>query len=67
MEGLTPLEKARKMQQENTLYSCHECRKCVKVGNLWYCEDSGKILHPMMLERTGPMRYDKLDRKEKKE
>lgn len=66
MDGLTPLEKARQMQQENIIYSCHECKKCVKVGGWWYCEDSGKLLHPLMLERSGPMKCDKLVRKQRR-
>ena len=53
---MTPLEKARKHQRENcSIYSCHDCKNCVKVGNWWYCEDSGKMLHPMMLERMCPI------------
>ena len=53
---MTPLEKARKRQQENnSIYTCHDCKNCVKVGGWWYCEDSGKMLHPMMLERTSPI------------
>lgn len=54
----TPLEKARQRIRDKTLYSCLECMKCVKVGGWWYCEESGKLLHPMMLERTGPMRCE---------
>lgn len=66
MEGLTPLEKARQMQRENIIYSCLECKKCVKVGGAHYCEDSGKMLHPMRLERSGPMRCEKLVRKQRR-
>lgn len=52
----TPLEIARERQQKKILRSCHDCRNCVKVGGWWYCEDSGKMLHPMMLERIGNLR-----------
>lgn len=48
---LSPLEIARQRQREKRLFSCHECENCVKVGGWWYCEDDGKMLHPMMLER----------------
>lgn len=66
-DGMTPLEYARQRQRENVLNSCHECQKCVKVGGWWYCEDSGKLLHPMMLERDGPLRCDRAVRKEASE
>ena len=51
---MTPLEIARKRQKESgSVECCFDCANCVKVGGWWYCEDSGKMLHPLMLERTG--------------
>lgn len=63
-DGMTPLEYARQREKENVLNSCYECKKCVKVGGWWYCEDSGKLLHPMKLERISPLRCDRAVRKE---
>lgn len=65
MLDLTPLEKARK--REATIYSCFECKKCVKVGGWWYCERSGKMLHPMMLERTSPSTCSHAEKKKVEE
>lgn len=62
MPDLTPLEKARR--REKTVYSCLECKKCVKVGGWWYCERSGKMLHPMMLERISPSTCKHAEKKE---
>lgn len=70
MREMTPLEIARKREAdkaEKRLYSCHECKKCVKVGGWWYCEHSGKMLHPFMLERISPFHCVHADVKEKKE
>lgn len=63
---LTPLEQARLYVEGCIIYSCLECKKCVKVGGAYYCEDSGKMLHPMMIQRTSPFRCEKLDRKQKR-
>ena len=65
MNNLSPLQAARKRLEENVLNSCLECKKCVKVGGWWYCEDSEKLLHPMMLERVSPLRCERAVRKEK--
>ena len=65
---MTPLEKARKRQQEsNGIYTCFDCKNCVKVGGWWYCEDSGKMLHPMMLERVAPLNCERAVPKKEEE
>ena len=43
----TPLEKAREKEA---------CVKCVKVGNAYYCEESGKLLHPLCIENDSCVR-----------
>ena len=64
-EGMkTPLEIARERERNKILRSCHDCRHCVKVMGWWYCEDSGKMLHPMMLERICPLRCSRAILKE---
>ena len=60
----TPLEIARERQKKNILRSCHDCKNCVKVGGWWYCEDSGKMLHPMMLERISDLKCSRAVLKE---
>ena len=45
----TPLEKARE-REAGKIHNCRECENCVKVGGWFYCEISGKMLHPIMLE-----------------
>lgn len=53
---MTPLEKARNRQQKKTIiHDCHDCKNCVKVGGWWCCEDSGKMLHPYMLDRISDL------------
>lgn len=42
----TPLEKARKRESEY-------CSKCVFVNGWFYCEVSGKLLHPMCIDENG--------------
>lgn len=61
---MTPLEMARKRQREKILRNCFDCKNCVKVGGWWYCEDSGKMLHPMMLDRIGDLRCERAILKE---
>lgn len=57
---MTPLEMARARQQKKTvIFTCFDCKNCVKVGGWWYCEDSGKMLHPFMLERTNPLNCER--------
>ena len=51
----TPLEIALEKRQKKILHSCHDCRLSVKVGGAWYCRDSGKMLHPMMLDRISDL------------
>ena len=43
---MTPLEKARQRETEF-------CPLCVYVNGAFYCEKSGKILHPMCLDEHG--------------
>lgn len=56
----TPLEKARE-REAGEINSCIECEKCVKVGGAYYCEISGKILHPLMLEYDPAFKCDRRD------
>ena len=64
MHEKTSLEIAREMERNKILRNCHDCKNCVKVRGWWYCEDSGKMLHPMMLERVSPLRCSRAVLKE---
>lgn len=46
---MTPLERAR--QNEGKIFYCDECDKLVEIRGTFYCEESGKIILPMFLER----------------
>lgn len=48
---MTPLEKARKYQDE--VMSCLECENVEKVGGAFYCKISGKMQHPYRLVNVG--------------
>lgn len=43
---MTPLEKARKRESEY-------CKFCVYVDGAFYCEKSGKLIHPLALSADG--------------
>lgn len=56
----TPLELALEREAAGEIDSCHECEYMTAVKGVGYCGISGKILHPMMLERGGsPLRCRK--------
>jgi hypothetical protein len=44
---MTPLKMARQRKQ---VIRCINCPKLVQIGNVFYCEESGKILLPQFLE-----------------
>jgi hypothetical protein len=46
---MTPLEMAR--QNEGKIFCCGECDKLVEIKGVFYCEESGKIILPMFIER----------------
>lgn len=54
----TPLQKARE-REAGSINSCLECEKCVKVGGWYYCEISGKMLHPLMIEYKPDFRCER--------
>lgn len=43
---MTPLEKARKRESEY-------CKLCVYVDGWFYCEKSGKLIHPLAITNDG--------------
>lgn len=44
---MTPLEKAKRMAEETKKQpACEDCPKSERVGNLLYCQISGKIIMP---------------------
>ena len=44
---MTPLEKAKqKLSLSKSYPSCVECHRSERVGNLLYCQISGKIIMP---------------------
>ena len=47
---MTPLEKA--LQHEGEINYCDECELMRVVGHAAYCSVSGKIIHPMMFDRS---------------
>lgn len=49
---MTPLEKARKRESEF-------CNHTVFVGGWFYCEKSGKMIHPLALNDDGRCRNKK--------
>lgn len=52
---MTPLERA--LQEAGRINYCDECQNFVIVGRAAYCKHSGKLIHPIMVERgqgTGP-------------
>lgn len=54
---MTPLEKARQREAAGGIDYCDECEAFVVIHGTAYCERSGKLIHPIMLERgqgTGP-------------
>ena len=47
MKRMTPLEKAKqKAEQSKSKPACKDCNKSERVGNLLYCQISGKIIMP---------------------
>lgn len=50
---MTPLEIARQRERDkDKIVYCDQCDKCVKFGNTFYCDESGKILLPYIFERS---------------
>ena len=52
-QKMTPLQMARLRQQEQQKKPsrhCSTCDKRVVIGNASYCEESGKLLHPRLVE-----------------
>ena len=44
---MTPLERAKKKAEEGKKQTaCEDCSKSERVGNLLYCQVSGKIIMP---------------------
>jgi len=63
---MSPLEMARMRQREpNGIHSCLDCIKCVFENKWYYCEDSGKLLHPTMLVRYSDLNCKRAIPKEK--
>lgn len=48
---MTPLEKARQREAVGDIDYCDECEAFVVIRNAAYCKQSGKLIHPIMLER----------------
>lgn len=54
---MTPLEKA--LSDADKIDYCDQCANFIMVRGWGYCKDSGKLIHPMMVERGqgyGPAR-----------
>lgn len=52
MPEMTPLEKALKRESEY-------CNNAVFIGGAFYCEKSGKLIHPLALSEDGKCRNKK--------
>ena len=46
---MTPLERA--LQEQGKINYCDECKSFLLVGRVAYCKISGKMIHPIMVER----------------
>ena len=46
---MTPLEKA--LKEAGRINYCDECGNFLIVGRTAYCKHSGKLIHPIMVER----------------
>lgn len=51
MKKLTPLEKAQRMKNRRTCLSCAEREE---INGVSYCRESGKLLHPYLLDVEYP-------------
>lgn len=60
MKRMTPLEKTKqKAEQAKSQPACEDCHKSERVGNLLYCQISGKIIMPQY-ENISCCRGDRL-------
>ena len=48
----TPLERALRTQYD--INYCDECENCTVVNGVGYCRVSGKMIHPIMFDRSVP-------------
>lgn len=62
---MTPLEKARDRAKNPEPPACKDCPESERVGNLLYCQVSGKIIMPMH-EHLCVCRGERLQREDRK-